>query len=81
MMDYNLLDRKIYFSIACVSEFAKRHDLLEKEAFAFLERYGAMQFLKEFYEVEHTLSFDDAVDDMERICMNNGGNLDEIVSR
>ena len=81
MMDDNLLDRQIYFSIACVSEFAKRHGISEKEAFAFLERYDAMQFLKEFYEVEHTLSFDDVVDDMERICMNNGGYLDEIISR
>ena len=72
MMDDNLLDRQIYFSIACVSEFAKRHGISEKEAFAFLERYDAMQFLNR----------DDSVGQgAERICMNNGGYLDEIISR
>ena len=80
-MNEKLLDQQIYFSIACVSEFAKRHDVSEQCAFAFLERYEAMQFLKEFYDVEHMLSFDDVVDDMERICLNNGGNPNEIISR
>ncbi|MDD6431474.1 MAG: DUF3791 domain-containing protein, partial [Ruminococcus sp.] len=39
----------------------------------FLYDYKAIDFLKECYDIEHTLSFDDAIEDMERICANNGG--------
>jgi hypothetical protein len=31
--------------------------------------------LIEHYEIEHTLSLDDAVDDLERVCRRNGGVL------
>ena len=34
-----------------------------------------LAFLKEHYEVEHTLSLDDAVEDMMLICKQNGGRL------
>ena len=31
------------------------------------------QFLKEFYDVEHTLSFEEVLDDLTVICRRNGG--------
>nr|WP_296441602.1 DUF3791 domain-containing protein [uncultured Acetatifactor sp.] len=34
-----------------------------------------MEFLKENYEIEHTLSLEDALNDMLRICQKNGGAL------
>ena len=49
--------------------------LLTQAAFQFLYDHKAIAFLKDCYEIEHTLSFDDAVEDMERICANNGGVL------
>ena len=64
-----------YDTVACVGEFARRHDLPLRDAFNFLHRHGAIAFLKEHYEIEHTLSFDDAVDDMMIICRQNGGEL------
>ena len=39
------------------------------------KKIKAIAFLKDCYEIEHTSSFDDAVEDMERICANNGGVL------
>ncbi len=39
-----------------------------KAAFQFLYQYKAIQFIKENYEIEHTLSFEDVVEDMLLIC-------------
>ncbi len=80
-MDDTILDKRISYTIACISEFAKRYQIPDKEAFIFLEKYKAIEFLKDCYEAEHTLSFDDAVDDMGRVCLNNGGNIHDIISR
>ena len=67
------LRKRINYTVACVSEFANKHDLTQKAAFQFLYDYKAIDFLKGCYDIEHTLSFDDAIEDMERICANNGG--------
>lgn len=67
--------KKINYTVVCVSEFARRHNLKMKEAFRFLFQYKAIEFLKENYDIEHTLSLDDALDDMLTICERNGGIL------
>lgn len=67
--------KQINYTVACVSEFAQRHNLKEKEAFCFLFKYKAIEFIKENYEIEHTLSLDDALEDMLMICKQNGGTL------
>lgn len=67
--------KRINYTVACVSEFAKRYGISPKEAFRFLYEYKAIEFLKEHYDIEHTLSFDDAVEDMMIVCRNNGGEL------
>ena len=69
------LKKRIDYTVACVSEFANKHNLSQKTAFNYLYDYKAIDFLKECYDIEHTLSFEDAVEDMERICENNGGVL------
>ena len=67
------LKKKICYTIACVNEFADRYQLSSKEAFVYLYDHKGIEFLKENYDIEHTLSFDDAVDDLTIICRNNGG--------
>ena len=69
------LRKQINYAVACVSEFANKHDLSIQEAFQYLYTYKGIEFLKENYEIEHTLSLDDALDDLFIICRNNGGNL------
>ena len=69
------LRKEINYAFACVSEFADRHKLSKQEAFKYLYRYKGIEFLKENYEIEHTLSLDDALDDLFIICRNNGGTL------
>lgn len=67
--------KQINYAVACVSEFAHKHSLTMKEAFQFLFEYKAIAFLKENYDIEHTLSLEDALDDMLIICEKNGGML------
>ena len=61
--------RKIGFTVACVNEFASRHQLSAKEAFK------GIAFIKENYDVEHTLDFDTILDDMRILSKKNGGTL------
>ena len=67
--------KRINYTVACVSEFAKKYGIPPKEEFQFLYEHKAIEFLKEHYDIEHTLSFDDAVEDMMIICRNNGSEL------
>ena len=52
-----------------------RHDLTIREASNYIRRFKGIDFLTEFYDVEHTLSFNDCVDDLTIVCQNNGGTL------
>lgn len=67
--ELNMID----YMVVCVSEFADRLELNYKDAFNYLNKYKAIQFIKENYEVEHTLSIDEAIDDMVMVARNNGG--------
>ena len=66
--DRNVID----YVVVCISEFANRYGMNMRDAYICLERYKGLDFLKEFYDVEHTLSFDDALDDLAAICRKNG---------
>lgn len=66
---------KLDYIVVCVSEFANRYQLPLKDAYFYLRQHMGIQFLQEFYDVEHTLSFDDVVDDLTRVCARNGGML------
>ena len=63
-----------YFVI-CINEFAKRYDIGAREAMAYLDKYNGLQFLEEFYDVQHTLSFDETVDNLTIVCQRHGGAL------
>lgn len=63
-----------YFVI-CVNEFAKRYHIGAKDALLYLDKYEGMKFLEEFYDVQHTLSFDETVDSLTLICQRHGGEL------
>ena len=60
---------------ACIRAFAKRFNLSVQSAFEYLYHFKGIDFLVEFYEIEHLQSIDDAVDDLIVCCQNNGGTL------
>jgi hypothetical protein len=66
---------KINWTVVCVNEFASKKNISVKSAFQFLYKYNGISFLKEHYNAEHTLSFDDVVDDLDIICSSSGGVL------
>lgn len=75
MFQKSLQKNKIDYTVSCVSLFASRHNLSKKAAFQYLDKNNAINFLKQHYDIEHTLSVDDAVDDMAEICRQNGGKI------
>ena len=65
--------KRINYTVACVNEFAERFGLDEKDAFVYLYDHEGIAFIKENYDIEHTLSIEDAVEDLAIICRKNGG--------
>ncbi|GHV89183.1 hypothetical protein AGMMS50267_15430 [Spirochaetia bacterium] len=72
----NLNRSKIQYYVLCVETFADVKQIPQKEAFKYLYAHKGIEFLIECYDAEHTLSLDDAVEDLTRVCRNNGGNLE-----
>ena len=69
--DVNILE----YIVVCISEFASQHGMRVRDAYIYLSHHKGIEFLKEFYDVEHTLSFDDVLDDLVTICRKNGGTV------
>lgn len=71
----NIDKKKINWAVVCVNEFAKNKELNTKTAFQYLYAFGGIQFIKDYYEAEHLLSFDDAIEDLTVVCQRNGGDI------
>ena len=70
------VDRRIIgYIVANISEFARTHGMTVREAGNYLNRYKGLDFLAEHYEAEHLLSLGDSVQDLTRVCYNNGGGV------
>lgn len=65
----------IAYIVTTISEFAKNHHLSVREASNYLIRFKGIDFLTEHYDAEHLLSFDDSVQDLTQVCLNNGGGI------
>ena len=74
LMSKTLKDRLDYL-IALVSEFAAAHHLSLQQAYLYLQQYKGLDFADEFYDVEHTQSFDQAVEDITMYCKRMGGSI------
>ena len=69
-----VLDRKIInYIVVCINEFAASKNLTEQQAYRYLYANKGIEFLTENYDIEHTLSLQDAVNDLSIVCTNNGG--------
>ena len=71
VMDKNVIG----YVVAAISEFAKTHHISVREANNYLIRYKGIDFLTEHYDAEHLLSFEDNVQDLTQVCLNNGGGI------
>ena len=66
----------INYIVICISEFAKQKSITTKDAYNYLKKYKGLEFLDECYEAEHTLSLNDAIEDLTLICKRNGGAIE-----
>lgn len=65
----------IEYIVSCIGEFATVNKLSNAQAYAYLNRFKAIDFLLDCYPAEHTLSIDDAIEDAKAICLKNGGKI------
>ena len=66
---------KLKYTIALIAGFAKKFGIGEKQAYNYLSRFKGLAHLFSFYDVIHTLSFEEAIDTMVQVCSHNGGGL------
>ena len=66
---------RLNYTIALIAEFASRFGIGERQAHNYLSHFNGLSHLATYYDVIHTLSFDDAVDAMIQVCEHNGGKL------
>ena len=67
--------KQIDYMVVCVNEFAKKKSIHPQMAFLYLDKYKGIDFLQEHFDIEHTLSLEDTVEDLALVCRNNGGEL------
>ena len=66
---------RVEYIIAIISDFAKTHSLSTMQAYRYLERFKGLDFIDKFYEVNHTFSFEDVIEDLTSYCHRKGGAL------
>ncbi len=64
---------KLNYIIAFITEFAKVHHISIQQAYIYLQQFRGLDFVDKYYEVEHTNSFENAVDDVTIYCHRMGG--------
>lgn len=69
------MEKRVSYIIAVINEFAQAHTLNSQQAYRYLRRYKGLEFVDRFYDIEHTLSFEDVVEDLTEYCKRNGGAL------
>lgn len=74
-MDTVMIKNKIEYIVTFISEFSKRHNQSETEAYRYLKKYGVISLIDKCYDVMHTQSFSDMVADMTAYCHRKGGAL------
>ncbi|MDR0842741.1 MAG: DUF3791 domain-containing protein [Acidobacteriota bacterium] len=67
--------RKLDWLVEVLASFARTHGISRKQAYEFASESGALDFIIRHYEVEHQLSFEDVLDDIEAVSSRNGGVL------
>lgn len=69
--DKNMLE----FLVALVTEFAARLDISQDVAYNYIREYRGLEYYFKHYNILHTLSFEENVEDLLQVCANYGGQL------
>ncbi len=63
------------YMVFIVREFAKAKNKTIKDAFDYLSKHKAINFLETTYEGEHITSLQNILEDVTQICLHNGGDI------
>lgn len=69
--DKNILE----FLVALVAEFAAHFRISQDVAYNYIREYRGLEYYFKHYNVLHTLSFEENVEDLIQVCANHGGHL------
>lgn len=69
--DKNVLE----FLVALVSELAAHIGISQDAAYNYIREYQGLEYYFKHYNILHTLSFEENVEDMLQVCANHGGQL------
>lgn len=64
---------KVEYFVAIINEFAKRNSLSDSQAYRYLKRYKGIDLIDRFYNIMHTQSFRDVLNDLTAFCNKQGG--------
>ena len=73
-MGYNI-NNKLEWTTIFILEFGRKHGFSMKQAFGYLSRFKAIDFIDRHYGYVHTQSFASVIDDMTDYCRRKGGQL------
>lgn len=65
----------VEYLVCVIGAFARRFSLTNARAYRYLRDYKGLNFLTQHYAAEHTLSVEDALDDLAIVCHRHGGAL------
>ncbi|MBD9094166.1 MAG: DUF3791 domain-containing protein [Bacteroides oleiciplenus] len=68
-------DNLTEFMTQCIYKFARAKQISYRAAVNYLSSFKGLSFLQEHHEIEQTLSYNEIIDDLSRVCSKNGGNL------
>lgn len=66
---------KIRYINMCIVEFGRKFGMPANMSFNYLKEHKALAFLDEVYAAEHTLSLEDALEDIQTISRRYGGTI------
>ncbi|MGM9694191.1 MAG: DUF3791 domain-containing protein [Alloprevotella sp.] len=55
--------------------FARHFDMEVSQAYHYISLHGGIEYAEKYYNILHTLPFQDQVEGLACVCHRNGGNL------
>lgn len=63
------------FVVSVINKFADEKKVPISQAYSYIVTFKGMDFLRQYQDIEKTLSNHEIVSDVSRVCANNGGRL------
>lgn len=74
-MGQNEIKNQIEYIVTLVSCFAEQFKLSNQQAYSYLRRFSGIELIMKHYGIMHTLSLDDAIENLQTFCYRKGGRL------